>query len=304
MTEPTPELIASRAKAGAALREARTAAGRNVEELAAQLKVAPAKIAALEAGDWSALPDDTFGRALLRSCCKALKIDARPLLDLLPGAPVLHSPMPEEEGADLAARVPERPLPRAAGGARKSHGLLWLAVLIVALAAVVFFWPALRGLTEGLMPSAAKPQASAQGTVESVMPAASQSASHAASEPASHPAQAGSSPLALQSTPTMVASAPVQVAPVASAAASAASGNALQLAASAPSWVQVTASSGKVIFSQLMQPGAPQSVQVPVGSTPLAIVVGNAPHTTVSYAGKPVDLTPDTRANVARFTLK
>ena len=299
MTEPTPELIASRAKAGAALREARMAAGRNVEELAAQLKVAPAKIAALEAGDWSALPDDTFGRALLRSCCKALKIDAKPLLDLLPGAPVLHSPV-QEEDAELAARVPERPLPRAAGAARKSYGLLWLSVLIVALAAVVFFWPALRGLTEGLMPSAAKPKEPAQGSVESVLPAVSQSASLAAS----HPAYAGSSPLALQSTPTIVASAPVPVVPVASAATSAASGNVLQLAASAPSWVQVTASNGKVIFSQLMQPGAPQSVQVPAGSTPLAIVVGNAPHTTVSYAGKPVDLTPDTRANVARFTLK
>ncbi|OZB68848.1 MAG: helix-turn-helix domain-containing protein, partial [Thiomonas sp. 14-64-326] len=104
--------------------------------------------------------------------------------------------------------------------------------------------------------------------------------------------------------PATAGSAPVPVAPVASAATSAASGNVLQLAASAPSWVQVTASNGKVIFSQLMQPGAPQSIQVPAGSTPLAIVVGNAPHTAVSYAGKPVDLTPDTRANVARFTLK
>ncbi|MDY0329023.1 MAG: DUF4115 domain-containing protein [Thiomonas sp.] len=309
MTELAPELIASRVKVGAALREARMAAGRNVEELAAQLKVSPAKISALEAGDWSALPDDTFGRALLRSCCKALKIDAQPLLDLLPGAPVLHSPMAEEQGGDLAQRVPERPLPRAAGAGPRSRGLLWLAVLIIALAALVFFWPALRGWTEGLMPGAVKPQETRQGMAQSVPPVAS----HPAVQAASGPAHLGSSPLALQTAPAPAASPSVRMAsaPSASSAPSAAfaaggadSGNVLQLAASAPSWVQVTASNGRVIFSQLLPAGASQSVQVPLGSTPLSVVVGNAPHTTVTYAGKPVDLAPATRANVARFTLK
>ncbi len=300
MSEITPELTASRAQVGTALREARTAAGRSVEELAAQIKVTPAKIAALESGDWSALPDDTFGRALLRSCCKALKVDAKPMLDLLPGAPVLLSTPPQDGDGDEMAHMPTRSLPRTGAGAHKSRGMLWLAVLIVALAAVVYFWPALRGLTDGLLPKAALPAAE-NGVVHEAVPAPSV------------PPQTGSAPFALQSSPTLAASAPTlpassvaaSAAPAAaSAPTAAASGEALQFAVTAPSWVQVTAQGGKVIFSQLMQPGAPQSVQVPAGSAPLSVVVGNAPHTTLTVAGKVVDLAPDTRANVARLTLK
>ncbi|CUA97050.1 RodZ domain-containing protein [Thiomonas bhubaneswarensis] len=305
MTEPSAELIASRVKAGAALRDARLAAGRNLEELAAQLKVAPAKIEALEAGDWSALPDDTFGRALLRSCCKVLRVDAQPLLDSLPGAPVLHSPAPviESGAADLSARVPERPLPRAASGGHRSRGLLWLAILIVVIAALVYFWPALRGLTESAMPGSAQPETQKSGVVEHVVPTGAQPSMSASSQPV----HAETSSLGLQASPSIstsavAASAPARPASSASAA-GAAAGALLQFAATAPSWVQVTARDGKVIFSQLLQAGASQSVQVPAGSAPLSVVVGNAPQTTVTYAGKPVDLAPDTRANVARFTL-
>ncbi|MDD4886455.1 MAG: helix-turn-helix domain-containing protein [Thiomonas sp.] len=301
MSEITPELIASRTQAGAALRAARSAAGRSVEELAAQLKVTPAKISALESGDWSALPDDTFGRALLRSCCKALKVDAQPMLDLLPGAPVLlNVQSPAADADDEMANMPDRSLPRTGDGARKSRGLLWLAMLIVALAAVVYFWPALRGLADGLLPKPASPVAES-GVVHEAVPMPPQ------------PALAASATVALQSPPALAASVPTL--PASSAAASApvvgasaptavAGGAALQLAATAPSWVQVTAHDGKVIFSQVLQPGSPQTVQVPAGSTPLVVVVGNAPSTTLTFAGKPVDLAPDTRANVARLTLK
>jgi len=293
MAELTPELIQSRTQAGSALRAARTTAGRSVEELAAQLKVSPAKISALESGDWSALPDDTFGRALLRSCCKALKVDAQPMLDLLPGAPVLLSVQPSDADADEMANMPDRSLPRTGAGAQKSHGMLWLAVLIVLLAAAVYFWPALRGLKDGLLPKSAAPAAE-QGAVHEPVPILSQ------------PVRAGSAPVSLQSSPALATS--VLAMPASSAAASApvaaANGAVLQFAVTAPSWVQVTTGGGKVIFSQLLQPGSPQSVQVPAGSTPLAVVVGNAPSTTLTYAGKPVDLAPDTRGNVARLTLK
>ncbi|MGC9235400.1 MAG: helix-turn-helix domain-containing protein [Thiomonas sp.] len=293
MSEITPELIQSRTQAGAALRAARTAAGRSVEELAAQLKVTPSKIAALESGDWSALPDETFGRALLRSCCKALKVDAQPMLDLLPGAPVLLSAQASGADADDMANMPERALPRTGSGGHKSRGMLWLAALIVVLAAVVYFWPALRGLVDGLQPKPASPAAE-QGVVHEAVPTPSQ------------PVRAASAPVGLQSSPALAASAPAV--PASSAAASApvvaAGGAALQFTASAPSWVQVTAQGGKVIFSQLLQPGSPQSVQVPAGSAPLTVVVGNAPSTTLTYAGKPVDLAPATRGNVARLTLK
>ncbi|OYV33908.1 MAG: helix-turn-helix domain-containing protein, partial [Thiomonas sp. 20-64-5] len=206
MSEITSELINSRTQAGAALRAARTAAGRSVEELAAQLKVTSAKIAALESGDWSALPDDTFGRALLRSCCKALKVDAQPMLELLPGAPVLLNVQSSAVDADEMANLPDRSLPRAGAGAQKSRGMLWLAVVIILLAAVVYFWPALRGLTDGLLPKSASPAAE-HGVVRETVPTPSQ------------PVRAASAPVTLQSPLTLTPSAPTL--PASSAAASA-----------------------------------------------------------------------------------
>lgn len=287
MTDSAQQPDRSRASAGAALRQARLAAGRNVEELAAQLKVSPAKINALEAGDWSALPDDTFARALLRSSCKALKIDAQTVLDLLPRA-TPQAPAAEDAAQAAAAevgRVPPAPLRPAGGTARQSRGLLVLAGAIVVLAAAVYFWPALRGV---VLPRHSPPQVVPASAVVSP-------AGPAASLPA-----ATSSRVASQHAASAVAAASAPAAP-----ASAAAGTAqLQLSAKAPSWVQVKASDGKVLFSQLMQPGARQTVQIPAGSTPLTVVVGNAPQTTLVYAGRPVDLAPATRGNVARLTLR
>lgn len=294
MSEIAPELIDSRARAGAALREARLAAGRNIEELAAQLKVTPAKIAALESGDWSSLPDDTFGRALLRSSCKALRVDPQPLLDLLPGAPVLTA-QPVSANVHDMANLPERPLPRAGAGGLRSRGLLGLAGLIAVLAAGVYFWPALRVAVDGLLPRTSAPAASTAAVHEAVpTPAQAESV----------PAAPHSDAAVAHSAPAAVASVPATPASSAAASASAApAGKTLEFNVTAPSWVQVTARDGKVIFSALLQPGSPQTVRVPAASAPLAVVVGNAPSTRLTYDGKPVDLAPQTRANVARLTL-
>ncbi|OIQ80132.1 cytoskeleton protein RodZ [mine drainage metagenome] len=289
-----PDLLAARRQAGAALRAAREAAGRNVEELAAQLKVAPLKISALESGDWSLLPDDTFARALLRSSCKALKVDPQPLLALLPGAPVLVNPVQaaQSEGSGVTM-VPDRPLPRSVSAVGRPRGLWWLAVMIVLLAGGIYFWPTLGSLI-GALP-AGKPKAASGQMVESAVP----------HDQASVPALVESVPAPASSVADPAAPALVASVPVSSAARPMTIGGAeLQIQSTAPSWVEITASNGKVVFSQTMQPGAPQTIQIPAGSAPLSVVVGNAPQTTLSYAGKAVDLAPDTRANVARLTLQ
>lgn len=289
-----PDLLAARRQAGAELRAAREAAGRNVEELAAQLKVAPVKIGALESGDWSALPDDTFARALLRSSCKALKVDPQPLLALLPGAPVLVNPVraAQSEGSGVTM-VPDRPLPRSVSAVGKTRRLWWLAVLIVLLAGGIYFWPTLESLM-GALP-AGKPRAAGGQVVESAVP----------HDQASVPALAESVPAPASSVAVPAAPASAASPPVSSAERPMTTGSAeLRIQSTAPSWVEITASNGKVVFSQTMQPGAPQTVQIPAGSAPLSVVVGNAPQTTLFYAGKAVDLAPHTRANVARLTLQ
>ncbi|MHB9118684.1 MAG: DUF4115 domain-containing protein, partial [Burkholderiales bacterium] len=54
-------------------------------------------------------------------------------------------------------------------------------------------------------------------------------------------------------------------------------------------------------FSQLGQAGNSQSVQ---GTPPFEVVIGKASVVKLSYNGKPVDLAPYTRVEVARLKLE
>ena len=74
----------SGASAGALLRAARERQGLHIAALAAAIKVPQRKLEALEADRYDELPDATFTRALAQTVCRALKIDAAPVLALLP----------------------------------------------------------------------------------------------------------------------------------------------------------------------------------------------------------------------------
>jgi cytoskeleton protein RodZ len=67
------------------------------------------------------------------------------------------------------------------------------------------------------------------------------------------------------------------------------------------SWVEVRDRRGKVIFSQLNPEGSEQVVR---GRPPLSVVVGNVSGVTLVHEGKPVDLSPYARTEVARLTLE
>ncbi|ANH70549.1 hypothetical protein ABE85_13930 [Mitsuaria sp. 7] len=72
--------------AGAVLRRAREARGLHIAALAATLKVPQSKLEALEADRYQDLPDATFARALARSVCRVMKLDAAQVLILLPSS--------------------------------------------------------------------------------------------------------------------------------------------------------------------------------------------------------------------------
>jgi cytoskeleton protein RodZ len=67
------------------------------------------------------------------------------------------------------------------------------------------------------------------------------------------------------------------------------------------SWVEIRDATGAVIFSRLNPAGAEQAVS---GEPPLDIVIGNAGSVRLTYRGKPVDLAPHTRVDVARVRLE
>ena len=70
--------------AGALLRQARMAQGLHIAALAAQMKVSPRTLEALEADRLEQLPDTAFARALAQSVCRQLKIEPQPVLSRLP----------------------------------------------------------------------------------------------------------------------------------------------------------------------------------------------------------------------------
>ncbi len=79
-----------------------------------------------------------------------------------------------------------------------------------------------------------------------------------------------------------------------------AAGSALTLKFNADSWMQVFAADGRVLEQGELAAG--QSRSYAAGEV-ARIVLGNSSAVAVEHSGKPVDLAPYSRANVARFTL-
>lgn len=286
MTESAPD----KPSAGALLKAARERQGLHIAALAAAIKVTPRKLDALENDRWGELPDATFTRALAQTVCRTLKIDARPVLDLLP-QPGVVALDPGNGGLNTPFQGrPGRDEPGLAGSAIRPM-VLAAAALMVAALAVYFLPPGLWSLPESAPVAASAP---ASVTVVAVAEPAASAASVAAAL-AAVPQAVGS---AAQPTGETVFSAPAPEA-AASAAVAVASGP-VQLRTTDASWIDVRDAHGRVLLSRTVLPG--ESVGLD-GALPIRLVIGNAAATQLGFRGRPVDLAPRTRDNVARVEL-
>ncbi|MFG6440933.1 helix-turn-helix domain-containing protein [Roseateles sp. LKC17W] len=288
--EPQP------ATAGAWLRQARQQRGLHIAALAVMLKVPQAKLEALESDRYDELPDATFARALATAMCRALKVDAGPVLALLPSTrdqqfdmrPGLNQPFRERtgsavlDGAVLAALL--RPV-------------VWGPLLLVAAAAAIYWIPA-GWLPQGGGASQPEGVAPASGVVTSVA-----SAPVVEFVPAPPAPLAASAASTLASSPAMVpaaASAPAPTpAPVAAAVVTGAA--TLRLSAAADSWVEVADAKGQVLLSRLLRQGEQQEFS---GAAPYKLRIGNVGGTRIEWRGAAVDLAASATNNVARLELK
>ena len=298
MSEPTR----SAQEAGALLREARLKQNLHIAALAASIKVAPAKLEALEAGRFDELPDATFARALAQSVCRVLKIDAQPVLSLLPtGAAAalekvdagLNTPFRERQGRAAPADwlVPRQPA-------------LWLALLLVGAAAAFVLIPG--GWVGHWMPSPSEtPTATARVETTVIASGADAAASAAVPGEAAVSATAtvpSAAPLdaPAASVPVAAASAAAADPVVASAPAVAASAAGTRLTARQATWVQASDANGQVLLSRLVQAG--EVVEL-TGTRPLKLRIGNVRGTDLVDRGQPVDLASRTRDNVLNLEL-
>ena len=311
--------------AGGLLRQARQAQGLHIAALAAAIKVVPRKLELLESDQYSGLPDATFTRALAQAVCRHLKVDAAPVLALLP-PPNGHRLEQVSEG--LKTTFHERPgrfVPR--DWASASSSALWLALLLVVGAVVLYalpagWLPATRGVLSRVGASAPVGPA-ASGVVDALKSgdsarAAKTTVDESETPPLGGEANSGASAGSGGANPVLgtpaigVASPAVDgVAGVAGTAgvagsgpASAASVNAvgqLKLSSKAQSWVEVLDGNGRSLLGRLIVPGETVALDGPV---PLKLRIGNAGVTDVIFNGKRVELAPFTRDNVARLDLK
>ena len=147
MTVETTTSTTPSASAGALLRQCREAQGFKLDVLAQALRVAPAKLEALEADRLDELPDAMFARALTLAVCRQLKVDAAPVLALLPSQDVSRLAAKNERGLDFPLDRPSF-LPQSSfvAVARLFSPMRWAAVAVLALALVIGFWPEIHGL--------------------------------------------------------------------------------------------------------------------------------------------------------------
>lgn len=320
--------------AGALIRQAREAQGVSMDALAAIIKVPVAKLKALEAEDWSFLPDANLNRALAMTACRALKVDAAPIMALMPAAVVKslaaakaplnqpfrdfsHTGLTFESSSPLGIRVP-----------KMSSAVLGPVVLLLLAAGVYFapdrvdvqaWFPALSvsdapqpavpasGVALGLpVPMPVIEVASAVSSVAvSLVPAVASAASvvAASSAPASPAPAPVASAAQMAPVPASAVVGKPMPASVVPSSVSAPSGPIAKMTLSAKesAWIEVRDASGQKLFSRLLAGGERVELQ---GRPPLNVHAGNAPRVSIQFNGRPVDLVAVTRQNVARIELK
>jgi cytoskeleton protein RodZ len=311
--ELTVAEVAARALPGAQLRAARESMGLSVNDVAQSIKFSPRQIEALERDDHSPLPaGPTFIRGFVRSYAKLLRVDATPLLDALPReVPVEVAELTRAD--DLGTRLP---MPGQKRDWMPVAAVAALAVALAALAVHYFYRGEAKPSSTRQSPVAAAEVATPVVPPVPPAPAAPVAAppSPAALAPAASPLPAAPPPPVAALVPPPVAKAPPVPAavpvPVPSAAASAPAAASAAVGGrrhqlifmfDSEAWVEVKDASQRVIFSQVNAGGTRQVV---TGAPPFDMVIGNASSVHLQYDGHPVDLAPDTRAEVARLTLQ
>lgn len=257
---------------GAMLRQAREALGLHIAALAVSLKVPVKKLEALEADRFDLLPDTVFVRALASSVCRSLKIDPDPVLAKMP-----HTSAPRLRAYESGINIPFRARTSVSGLLSRDHlskPFVWIVAGLLVGALVLFLFP-IGPRTE--VTTTAKTDTA---TVNSPLPMPAPVASEEKSLPA---------PAAAQEA----ASAPAVLVP-----GSGATTGVIVFKARAVSWIEVVDANGAVQVRKNLADGETLGAS---GALPLAVVVGRADTTEVQVRGKPFDLLPLAKDNVARF---
>ncbi len=287
--------------AGQMLRAARERQGMPIEALATAIKVSVRKLELLEADRFDELPDATFTRALAQTVCRTLKLDAVSVLAKLPAA-AGHRIEQVSEGLNAPFRDRSPRLDAVAWGPLIKAA--WAPLTLLALAAMIWLVP--KGAVQSGYAAVSERLATLRVSEAAQKPPTTPSEGVAAEVPegaASASERAGTQPAVetVFSAPPAASGVAPDGPPATATGLAAAAGGALELRATAESWVEVKDVGDRVLLSRTLQPGEAVSLD---GTAPMKVKIGNAAVTEVRFRGKPVDLLPVTSENIARLELK
>lgn len=287
---------AGAATPGVLLCAARRAAGLTIADVAAQMRIAPRQVEAIEADRYDQLPGAVFVRGFIRNYARLLKIDPVPLLHALEPALGDEAPLRAQHYAGTL------PVP-----VKRNHTKLWLAILGVVVVVVVTagayeYWRARgdSGETKG------EPAKSAPTVPAAQPPAATPPVERGEPVPltpervpdtSQSPRESDSALAREASVPGSAAGQTADASPPLGASRR----SAITLEFLQDSWFELRDRSGKVLH---MGTGTARSTQRFEVEGPLNVVLGNAPGVRITYNEKPVDLSAYSSRSIARFTLE
>lgn len=323
-------------RCGGAIRIAREKQGLSVQEIASRLRLSPKQIEAIEADNFAALPEPTIVRGFIRNYAKQLKIDVAPILAGY--SVIVPSITPHELVVKPSSNM------TVSGYEKSNTGrYIWAALaLLLALAAWLFYQhyvekpsptkPSASSenasqvealpdsavvpveLPQPALPAAERQDATTDSSVPVTLPAASDASTIAAPSAtvaqvtapvATAPAIAPPSTIPSTTTPSLQTSnslaMPADTTTNVPAAAPSNGKKHLEINATQETWVNVTDVNGREIYSKIVFAGSRETIEA---KPPFNVVVGNASGTTLAVDGKPMDLAPHTRVNVAHIKIE
>ncbi len=278
--------------AGRMLREARVATGLHIGVLSSMLKVSVKKLEALEADDWSQLPDMIFVRALATSVCRQVKIDSAPVLAALPS--LQPQKLPEPPAVKAVMKMPFSISVHSKWVDLRQHlsSPMLIATSAVLLAAVlVLFLPDLIK----------QPSDKNVDIVEKMEPAPEQTPMQVPMEtltPSTKMPLVSTSP----TTPIVITMNPATSTASTTPAPTGSGSATLRMVAKGEVWVEVKDAKDVFLVRRTLKP---KEVVRIVGQPPMAVVIGRIDEMeSVEARGKPMSLDGISPDNVARFEVK
>ena len=299
------------ASVGELLRVAREKAGLSPGDIASRLRMGFKQVRALEDSDFAALPKGTFLRGFVRNFAKEVGVAPDHALRLLEetcrDAVAISAStvvMPSQQNIRLAHPGGEAATPRA-------RVLIAFAICILLVAIFWYWWEYVRPYRADF----GRPKPIAEGKASSVPIAltalpANSSATDQAPAQAANVAPETAAPVDANTIVSFPRTEPLPPVVAANLSAELVTAPRPALAAGTgllgftfegKSWVEVVDASGKTVLDKTFKSGDAEEV---TGRAPFVVVIGNAQATRMAYNGKEIDLTPHTRASVARVNVK